>query len=896
MPPPSVNKPALSAPLSYEPSETPSRPWPVVDWFVPETVVADNPDALRRMRLLVAAIGLVVPFFLVASLELFAAGGPFAEQGRAVVIGSALLLLCPFLLRVSRSYVLAGTTFSVILIGLQAFLALTDAGLSDSSLYWAPLVPLIAAFMVGPRAAALCTVLILVELGALYALESGGHVFPNFSDRGARAWFTVLGVAGSTCFALLLGWLYEGYTLKRLRRMNARLTRLQGALTESEARYRTLFENIPVGVYRTSPSGEVLMANNALATMLGFRSLDELRAFELKRLYEDGDGRKRFREAMINDGGVDQFESTLVTRDGRKVYVRENARAAFGEDGTVRFYEGTVEDITEHKRAKEALRASEERSRALVQNSTDTITIIDRDGVIQYQSPSVRQNLGFEPDQTVGLSFLQLVHPQDQVRVQQLLEVGLEKEGDFGAMEFWCRRADGHYIYVEAVGTNMVDKPWVNGIVLNSRDVTERKHSEMALLKAKEQAEEVAQMKSAFLANMSHEIRTPLTGILGFAGVLAEEVGDEHREFVQLIEKSGRRLLETLNSVLDLARLEADQMDLDANVLPVGEHVEDTVSLLVPLAAEKGLNLQTIVEDEAATARLDAGCLGRIVNNLVGNAIKFTMDGGVTVRVTADADKVRVQVHDTGIGIDEEFLPNLFEEFKQESTGIGRSHEGSGLGLTITRKLVEMMHGTIAVESAKETGSTFTVTFPRAEAEAYRSAPTPELPPLLETSASGAERPRVLVLDDNESARTLIDRMLAASFDVDLTSTFHEALQHAESASYDLLLLDIHLSEEVSGMDLMKRLRVTETYHATPIIAFTAFALPGDREEFLSAGFTEYLSKPFTKQQLLAVFRKALGPRASLPEPAISPGGDGAAADRLGQAQVVGEPGEETSR
>ncbi len=879
---PRDRSPTPPVPLSYEPSEFAARPWPVIDWFIPAEAVADDPDVLRRARLLVAAIGLVVPFFLVSAFELFAAGGPFAAQGQAVVIASGLLVLCPFLLKLSRSHVLAGTVFCVILVALQAFLAVTDAGLADSSLYWAPLVPLLAAFIVGPRAAALCTVLILAELSVLYGLESGAYVFPRFSTQNDRAWFSVLSIGFSTCFALLLGWLYEGYTLKRLHRMNARLKGLQRDLEESEARYRTLFENIPVGVYRSSPGGEVLMANQALASMLGFDSVAALTTFDLARAYDEARGREAFREAMDRDGGVAQFESTLVSRDGRKVYVRENARASFDEAGNVRFYEGTIEDITEHKRAKEALRASEERSRALVQNSTDTITIIDREGTIQYQSPSVRQNLGFEPAQTVGLSFLQLVHPKDQERVHRLFERSLEQEGDFGSVEFWCRRADGHYIYVEAVGTNMLDKPWVNGIVLNSRDVTERKRSENALLKAKEQAEEVARMKSAFLANMSHEIRTPLTGILGFAGVLAEEVEDEHREFVQLIEKSGRRLLETLNSVLDLARLEADQMELDTNVLDVGEQVEDVVSLLVPLAAEKGLTLQTVVEAPGALARLDAGCLNRIVNNLVGNAIKFTATGSVTARVAADDRQVTIQVEDTGIGVDREFLPNLFEEFKQESTGMGRSHEGSGLGLTITRKLVEMMRGTVSVESAKGAGSTFTVVFPRAET----TTPTPEAEPappsdLGGSASGGAERARVLVLDDNESALALIERMLRPSFEVDLTDSFADALRRAEATHYDLLLLDIHLSGEASGMELMKALRVTPAYRDTPIIAFTAFALPGDREKFLNEGFSEYLSKPFTKQQLLSVFGKVLGPtlRGDIVDAAAKPGGDGAATE-----------------
>src|SRR5690606_2289003 len=170
-------------------------------------------------------------------------------------------------------------------------------------------------------------------------------------------------------------------------------------------------------------------------------------------------------------------------------------------------------------------------------------------------------------------------------------------------------------------------------------------------------------------------------------------------DLVQLIERSGKRLLETLNSVLDLARIEAGQMEIDLHVVDVGEFVEDAVRLLKPLAEEKDLTLETVIEAEDTRVRVDRGGLNRILNNLVGNAIKFTAQGWITVRVTESDERLASTVEDTGFGIDVAFLPRLFEEFKQESTGIGRSHEGSGLGLTITRRLVEMMHGTISVES-----------------------------------------------------------------------------------------------------------------------------------------------------------------------------------------------------
>lgn len=240
---------------------------------------------------------------------------------------------------------------------------------------------------------------------------------------------------------------------------------------------------------------------------------------------------------------------------------------------------------------------------------------------------------------------------------------------------------------------------------------SERLGYERELLNAKERAEEMARLKTTFLTNMSHEIRTPLTGIIGFAQILSEEITGEHSEFVTLIEQSGRRLLDTINSVLDLARLESNRMSMTLEAVDVAEEVRRTARLLTPLADRRSLYIRAEVED-GIVCRLDKTGLNRILNNLIGNAIKFTEDGGVTVRSTRDGADCVIEVTDSGVGISGEFLPHLFDEFRQESTGADRSHEGSGMGLAITRKLVDIMGGKIFVESTKGAGSTFTVRFP----------------------------------------------------------------------------------------------------------------------------------------------------------------------------------------
>jgi signal transduction histidine kinase/ligand-binding sensor domain-containing protein len=239
--------------------------------------------------------------------------------------------------------------------------------------------------------------------------------------------------------------------------------------------------------------------------------------------------------------------------------------------------------------------------------------------------------------------------------------------------------------------------------------MVERKRYEQELITARDRAEESARLKSTILNNMSHEIRTPITSILGYSEILAEEVGEEHQEFVDYINSNGKRLLSTLNGILDLSRFERDELEFDLRPTDVAAVVVRVAEQMSPAARRKGLSLDVRMDDAVRPAVADEAALDRILMNLLANAIKFTDTGEVVVSVGETDDGIAIEVRDTGIGIGEDFMPHLFEEFKQESSGLARSHEGSGLGLSITRRLVEGMDARIDVESEAGAGSVFTV-------------------------------------------------------------------------------------------------------------------------------------------------------------------------------------------
>jgi PAS domain S-box-containing protein len=503
----------------------------------------------------------------------------------------------------------------------------------------------------------------------------------------------------------------------------------------------------------------------------------------------------------------------------------------------------------EREQAEALRRQSEERYRTLIEAAPDVIFTLDLEGNIASVNSAFETITGYRREDWIGQPYARLVHPDDLVNAADIFQQLLQGEVP-SRYELRILVAAGTYLYAEYISRPLYEGDQVVGVFGIARNVTERKEYEHALMQAKERAEEMSRLKSAFLTNISHEIRTPLTGIIGFSSILASEVSPEHREFIQHIETSGKRLLNTFNSILDLSLLEAGQHRMSRTVLNLVEEVRERVSTYQSIAIEKGLTLAFHTSNPVIPIVLDVTWLDRILTNLIGNALKFTQRGGVTVEVQGQGSQVEIRVQDTGVGISPMFMPRLFEPFKQENMEANRPYEGIGIGLAITRQLVELMGGHIQVQSAKHEGTTFCITFPLQQV----ALPVP-------TVAGTTRRSRVLAVEDNPEMLLIVKHFLSERYDVETALDEETALALARQSLFDVVLMDVNLGQGRTGLEVMRAIRQLPGYVQVPFLAVTAYALPQDREHLLREGFDAHIGKPFTKPHLREILAQVLARR-----------------------------------
>lgn len=537
------------------------------------------------------------------------------------------------------------------------------------------------------------------------------------------------------------------------------------------------------------------------------------------------------------------------------------------DDGGLAIYS---QDVTSAKEAEAALRDSEERFRQMADSAPVMVWITSPDGACTFLSKTWYSFTGQTPDSALGLGWMDAVHPDDRKATgDRFLLANAHREAF--ELEYRLRRHDGEYRWaIDAAAPRFGPAGQFLGYIGSVFDITDRKRIEAErerLLRearsAKEDAEAANRMKDEFLATLSHELRTPLNAILGWAHLLRSNktTMEDMREGIEVIERNSRAQAQLIEDLLDISRIISGKMTLDVQRIQVQEVIDTAISAVLPAAAARGITVEKRLDLSADPVAGDATRIQQIVWNLLSNAVKFTPRGGkVEVALKQLGAYVEISVSDTGIGINPEFLPYVFERFRQADGTTTRRHGGLGLGLAIVKQLVEMHGGGVRAHSEGEgRGATFAVTLPvsgmRAE---IHSARTPEEERLVSLDGLLA-RVRVLVVDDEADARQLIRRILVdCHADVAVAGSADEALELLSRSSPDVLLSDIGMPGK-DGYELIREVRRRLTTKELPAAALTAFARSEDRREAMMAGFQTHIAKPVEPQELIAVVASLAG-------------------------------------
>lgn len=495
-----------------------------------------------------------------------------------------------------------------------------------------------------------------------------------------------------------------------------------------------------------------------------------------------------------------------------------------------------------------------------IEQNPISVVITDYDGNIEFVNPKFLEITGYTFEEAIGQNPRILKsgehNPEFYDKLWETIKSGKDWRG-----EFHDKKKNGELYWENAIISPIVNEEGkITHFIAVKEDITEKKKMIEELIRAKEKAEEMNKVKSVFFANMSHELRTPLNGILGFSELLQEELSSDSdlKGMAETINKSGNRLLETLNMILNISKLEAEMVDLNFKKINIVPLIEETVRLYSPIAQRKNIDLRFITSRNNIDCLLDINLLNSVVNNLVNNALKYTKAGSVSVEVNTEDENAVIKISDTGIGIPKSKQQRIWEAFRQVSEGFNRSFEGTGLGLTITKKYVGLLKGEISLESEENKGSVFTVRFPLMKSSIPGKTIIPSKQKAekeqTENKNSGI---KILFVDDDIDARNLVKAFTDNLYILDYAVTAEEAIKKVIKNKYDIILMDINLRKGPDGVEAMQSIREIDGYKHTQIIAVTAYAMNNDREEFLEQGFDDYLPKPFRKAQLLELLKNA---------------------------------------
>jgi PAS domain S-box-containing protein len=555
------------------------------------------------------------------------------------------------------------------------------------------------------------------------------------------------------------------------------------------------------------------------------------------------------------------WEETLIRPNGKAEYHLRNLFPVLNKENEVKLVIGFGLNITDRKQIEDKLLLNEKRYRDLFNYSQALICTHDLEGKLLSVNPAICSIIGYTSEELIGRNIKEFV-PQDKISQfdEQYLQNVLTTGKAEGVFIIICKNGEHIYLLYQNYMVEETSRtPYIIGF---SQDITNRIKAERELIKAKEETERASRVKEVFLANISHEIRTPMNGILGIGGLLYKtNLNPKQEEYTKLILESADNLLHIVNDVLDFTKIESGKIELESIPFLLEEKISNTLKTFIFKIEEKGLEL--VFDNQVPTDTVLVGDpfrLGQVLNNLISNALKFTESGKITVHAAQIQEVNQLPifefiVSDTGIGISPENLANIFEEFVQASSETSRKYGGTGLGLTITKNLIEMQGGTIKAESTLNKGTKFIVRLPYQIGENSMLTNSKE-----EVAFTQIDKKRILVAEDVTINQIIVKQILEEwGHEVVLVSNGQEAFDAHKKKDFDLILMDIHMPE-VDGYEATQMIRhMGDTIKAAvPIVALTANAFKQETDRFAEAGFNDYITKPFTEAGLYDCIKKQL--------------------------------------
>jgi len=669
-------------------------------------------------------------------------------------------------------------------------------------------------------------------------------------------------------FALLL---LVYYALQRDIRSRART---QEALGESEERFRQMAENIhDIFWIRDLQSGQYIYVSPAYEKATGHTC---------ERLYKEPlswaefiypEDRQRMLSAVATEKGHFHQEYRIIRPDGEVRWFTAKAFPVCNARGDIYREVGVARDISERKRAEAALRQSEERYRSLFEFSPTPIWVYDRETLrfLAVNNAAI-EGYGYSREEFLAMTIKDIRPLEDIPRLMENLASQTEGHRGFGVWRH--RKKDGHVIDVEVTSCTLTFAGRPADYVL-AKDITERRQIEeerqhhqtqveqqnRELELRRVEAERATQLKSEFLASMSHELRTPLSAIIGFSELLEETAtagsDDKQLRYLRHVTKASRHLLDLINDILDLSKIEAGQLELQPENFLLAEAVPEVLSTIGSLAMKKRIRVETAIAAEAAVYA-DRVRFKQVLYNLVSNAVKFTpSQGEIRIESAPEGNMIRVTVADSGIGIAAEDQNVIFDEFRQVGVSTKGVKEGTGLGLAITRRIVERHGGKIWVESAPGQGSRFSFTFPRGERT------SPKTKQAVRAGSSERDKPLILVIDDDAAARELLTGFLKQEdYEVATADSGEAAITAAKQLRPDVITLDMLLPGK-SGWETLFQLKHDADTAGIPIVVISVV---DEKKSAVALGAAEYLVKPISKEVLLSKIAKYVGTPAGAPK------------------------------